>query len=71
MGVQYLTAESIKKMYNKAPLFKIDQSRVNSLRNIYIRLQKKKKNIPHIAIIQRSPISCKKSSPFQQLYISI
>lgn len=46
MGVQYLTAESIKKMYNKAPLFKIDQSRVNSLRNIYIRLQKKKKKYP-------------------------
>ena len=57
-------------MYNKAPLFKIDQSRVNSLRNIYSSAKKKKKNIPHIAIIQRSPISCKKSSPFQQLYIS-
>lgn len=43
VGVQYLTAESNIngiKMHNKTSLFKINQSRVNPLRNI--RLQKKK-----------------------------
>lgn len=54
-------------MYNKTSLFKVNQSRVNPLRNIYSSA-KKKKNIPHIAIIQRSPIRLK-SSPFQQLYL--
>lgn len=66
VGVQYLTAESIK-MHNKTSLFKINQSRVNPLRNI--RLQKKK-NIPHIAIIQRSPIRLKNQAHFNN-YISI
>lgn len=66
VGVQYLTAESIK-MHNKTSLFKINQSRVNPFRNI--RLQKKK-NIPHIAIIQRSPIRLKNQAHFNN-YISI
>lgn len=56
------------KMHNKTSLFKVNQSRVNPLSEIYIRLQKKKKNIPRIAIIQHSPIRLKKSSPSQQLY---
>lgn len=33
-------------MHNKTSLFKVNQSRVNPLSEIYIRLQKKKKKYP-------------------------
>lgn len=64
VGVQYLTAESIK-MHNKTSLFKINQSRVNPLRNIH--LQKKK--YPSHRDNSTFAHSAKKSSPFQQLYL--
>lgn len=66
VGVQYLTAESIK-MHNKTSLFKINQSRVNPLRNIYSSAKKKK--YPSHRDNSTFAHSAKKSSPFQQLYL--
>lgn len=67
VGMQYLTAKSIIKCIIKLHSLK-SINHASILSEIYIHLQKKKKNIPHIAIIQRSPIRLK-SSPFQQLYL--